>query len=135
MKRNFRRICHELKFAEGDKFVTKYPDFDQNLNSLTEKFKVASEKLGVIKKINFENDPLGKQEERENQKKRNDLMSCASNLHFEIKIRYETFHRKCSVEVDNLDDFEVLELEKHKGDFHLELRELRFPHLKNLFCL
>ena len=61
LKRNFRRICHELKFAEGDKFVTKYPDFDQNLNSLTEKFKVASEKLGVIKKINFENDALGKQ--------------------------------------------------------------------------
>ena len=51
-------------------------------------------------------------------------MACATNLRFEIKSRYETFHRKCSVEVDNLDDFEVLELKKHKEDFHLELREL-----------
>ena len=100
MKRNFRRICHELEFAEGDKFVTKYPDFDQNLNSLTEKFKVVSEKLGVIKKINFENDTLGKQlgeqgrlsqEESENQKKTNDLMSCATNLHFEIKFGTKLF--------------------------------------------
>ena len=57
-------------------------------------------------------------------KRKHDLISCATNLHFEIKIRYETFHRKCSVEVDNLDDFEVLELKKHKEDFHLELREL-----------
>ena len=44
LKRNFRRICHELKLAEGDNFVTKYPDFDQNLNSVTEKFEAASEK-------------------------------------------------------------------------------------------
>ena len=93
MKRIFRRICHE--FDKGDNFVTKYPDFDQNLNSLTEKFKAASEKLSVIKKRKCGNDALEKQfhekehlsqKERENQKKIYDLMSCATNLHFEINI-------------------------------------------------
>ena len=86
-----------------------------------------------MKKTKFENDALEKQsgekerlsqEENEKQQKILDLMCCATNLHFEIEIRYETFRKKCSVKVDNLDDYEVLELKKHQEDFHLELREL-----------
>ena len=29
LKRNFRRICHKLKYSEGDDFAVKYPDFDK----------------------------------------------------------------------------------------------------------
>ena len=78
LKLNFRRICHQLKSAEGDDFATKYPDFDEDLILLIEKFKKANEKLSVIKKKKLENDAFGiqllekeqqVQEEREKQEK------------------------------------------------------------------
>ncbi len=28
VKRNFRRVCSQLKVVEGEKFPTKYPDFN-----------------------------------------------------------------------------------------------------------
>ena len=110
------RIC-------DDNFVTKYPNFDQNLNSLTEKFKAGNEKLSVIKKRKCGNDALEKQlgekehlsqKEHENQKKIYVLL-------YKSPLRYKTFHKKCSIEVDNLEYYEVLELKKHHEDLHLEL--------------
>ena len=42
------------------------------------------------------------------------LLTCATNLQVEIKMRYDTFAEKCNVNVSKLSDYEVLDLKKGK---------------------
>ena len=67
----------------------------KKIDFVTEKFKAANEKLSVIKKTKYVNEAIEKdsvenerllQEECEGHEKINNLMSCARNLHFEIKV-------------------------------------------------
>ena len=59
---------------------------------------------------------------RENEKI-NDLISCADCLYFELKTRYDTLKGKC-FSVNELNDYEILELKKREDGFHIEKREL-----------
>ena len=136
LKRDFRRIHSQVKLAEGVEFSTKYPDFDKLLNDLNDRFKHASQKLSDIKKSKkqdekeeFEKEMLveeyrSSQAKLEEQTKINNLMVCAENQHFEIKIRYETLKKKCLVNVRTLSDYEVIDLKKREENLHMELREL-----------
>ena len=59
-----------------------------------------------------------------NRKRSKNLWACTQNLHFEIKGWYTTFQKKCSVSVDDVDDYEVLDLKTQQMDFQLEFRDL-----------
>ena len=52
------------------------------------------------------------------------MMICANNLYYEIKIRYETLKGKCMIDLSKLNDYKVLDLKKREDSFHTELREL-----------
>ena len=55
VKRNFRRIHAQIKSNEGEEaFQKKYPYYDEDLASLTEKFKSATKKLSEVRKRNKE---------------------------------------------------------------------------------
>ena len=125
LKRNFRRIFSEIKEAEGDDFDTKYPDFEKDLLFYNVKLKDANCKLSSLKmKTKLAEAERNAQIDLEKQKKINGILDCAENLKFEIKVRYDTFHNKCSVNLDNLNDYEILDIKKCEGDRHIELREL-----------
>ena len=112
-------------------------DFDKLLNDLNDRFKHASQKLSDIKKSKkqdekeeFEKEMLveeyrSSQAKLEEQTKINNLMVCAENQHFEIKIRYETLKKKCLVNVRTLSDYEVIDLKKREENLHMELRVIR----------
>ena len=140
LKRNFRRVFSELKVAEGENFETKYPKYEQDMLYYNGKFKDASSKLSDLKskrktaeeeklkidtaaELKFVADERNVQIDLE-QKKIKDLFDCADNLKFEIQVRYDTFHNKCSMNLDDLNDYEILDMKKCEGDRHLELREL-----------
>ena len=140
LKRNFRRIHSELKVALGEEFKTEYPEFDNTSNELSEKFKIANKKLTDLKKetkineqaktdkdmyeLKLAEEYRQSQAKLENEKKIVDLIKCAENLHFEIKVRYDIFYKKCSVDVSALNNYEVLDLKKREDNLHTELREL-----------
>ena len=140
LKRNFRRVFSELKVAEGENFATKYPDYDKDMLHCNQKFKDASSKMSDLKserktaeekKIKIDTAAELKLVEDEQkaridleQKNIKDLLDCANNLKFEIQVRYDTFHNKCSMNLDDLNDYEILDIKKCEGDRHLELREL-----------
>ena len=53
-----------------------------------------------------------------------ELLICAKNLHFEISTRHTIFMSKCSIDLNTLNDFEILDLKKREENLHVELREL-----------
>ena len=52
------------------------------------------------------------------------LLSCAENLHYEIKTRYNILTAKCTIDVDKLSDYAILDFKKHKDCINSELRKL-----------
>ena len=52
------------------------------------------------------------------------LLSCAENLHYEIKTRYDILTAKCTIDVDKLSDYEILNFKKREDGINSELREL-----------
>ncbi len=80
-------------------------DEQERLRNLAEEDRVSKEKIAEEKRVQ-------------------DLIDCAKNLHFEIKTRYTMFSGKCNVNISDLNDFEILSLKKREEDLHVELREL-----------
>ena len=64
------------------------------------------------------------QAEVDEQMKIDNILICAENLYFEIKTRYDTLLSKCSIDLENMDHYEILEVKKREDNIHLELREL-----------
>ncbi len=136
LKREFRRVHAQVKETEGAEFGTKYSDFDKLLNDLNYCFTTANQKLSGIKdsrkqieKERFQEAILAEenrlsQAKLEQQTKIANVMFCAENQYFEIQFRHETLTEKCSVNVDKLDDYEIMDLKKREENFHVELREL-----------
>ena len=52
------------------------------------------------------------------------ILHCADTLVFEIKTRYDTLGKKCSVRISELTDHEILELKKREDSICGELREI-----------
>ena len=138
LKRNFRRIYSELKIAEGDNFARNFPHFEKDLHELTDSFKTASQKLSdlryngkLLETQKLENDTSQQfdvEQERLNQakledeKRIEDLMTCAKSLYVEIEVRYKSLSNKCKVNIDELDAYEILDLMKREHNLHTELR-------------
>ena len=65
-----------------------------------------------------------KQDQEEEQNKIDNLLSCAENLHAEIESRYDALYAKCTIDINKLNDYEVLDLKKREDNIYTELREL-----------
>ena len=133
LKRHFRRIYSELKVAEGPNFANNFPNFEKDLNGLTDLFKAASKKLSDLRKGDKQNEiskqnnfeqQLSDQAKLEEEKRRNDIMSCAKSLFVEIEVRYKSLKKKFDKKIEELDAYEILDLKKREDNFHTELREL-----------
>ena len=52
------------------------------------------------------------------------LLSCAENLHYEIKTRYDILTAKCTIGVDKLSDYEILNFKKREGSINSSFETL-----------
>ena len=65
-----------------------------------------------------------KQAKFEEKIKIDNLLSCAQNLEFEIKLRYDSLKVKCTSDLSKLSDYEILDFKKRSDNINSELREL-----------
>ena len=65
-----------------------------------------------------------KEARRVEEDKIRNLLLCADTLVFEIKTRYETLWKKCSIRISELTDHEIFELKKREDTISGELREM-----------
>ena len=99
------------KISSGKSRITKLNSDNEYLEKLRLEKEAQEQKLAdEIRTSQLEN---------EERARVNDLMVCAHNLHFEIKTRYETLGKKCSVDLATLSDHEVLEKKGGKKVFTL----------------
>ena len=61
---------------------------------------------------------------RAEEEKIGNLLLCADTLVFEIKTRYDTLWKKCSIQFSELTDHEIFELKKRQDMISVELREM-----------
>ena len=61
---------------------------------------------------------------RAEEEKIGNLLLCADTLVFEIKTRYDTLWKKCSIQFSELTDHENFELKKRQNMISVELREM-----------
>ena len=138
---SFFKICSDFDFHFNDGEMEEFKlDNDKLIESLKDKIRLGKTRLISVKN-NFEkieHEKLKEQEVRRQEaetariemekmsedKRVDDLLNCAKNLHFEIKTRYTSFSGKCVVSMDNLNDFEILSLQKREENLHVEFREL-----------
>ena len=136
IKRDFRRICAQLKKVEGENYAANYPGNDASLADLSEKFKTAYQKLSDLKRASNkeeakmielveQNEKLALQERLKVQKdEEKRVLDCAENLKFEIEIRGKAIDKKCSVVLSDLTGYEVLDIKKCEEKYYTEHREL-----------
>ena len=55
LKRSYRRIYAQIRALEGENYDTKYPEFEKQVNNLTQNFREANTKLTVLRKIEKDN--------------------------------------------------------------------------------
>ena len=55
LKRSYRRIHAQIRALEGENYDTKYPEFEKQVNNLTQNFREANTKLTVLRKIEKDN--------------------------------------------------------------------------------
>ena len=139
---SFYKICSDLDGFYGDEVVELgfKVENDKLISSLREeinkgKFRFAElrEEKELLLKEKLEKEDKEKelaevsrleQEETAEKARVHELLSCAKDLHHEVKARYSTFEGKCKIDVSKLSDYEVLELKKREDNLHIELREL-----------
>ena len=133
---SFFKICSDFDFHFNEGEMGEFKeDNDKLVESLKDKIRLGKTRLISVKN-NFEKIEQEKLKEQEIQrqeaetariemekiaedKRVKDLLNCANNLHFEIKTRYTSFSSKCDVAIDDLNDFEVLNLKSVKRTFML----------------
>ena len=52
------------------------------------------------------------------------LLSCAGNMHYEIKTRYDILTAKCTIDIDKLIDYKILNFKKREDSINSELCKL-----------
>ena len=120
-----------LGFNEEDEKLitsirTKIRDGRIMLEALKEKKEIATQESleKNLREKNMAEQKRLKQDQEEEQIKIDNLLSCAENLHFEIKSRYDALCTKCTIDIGKLNDYEVLDLKKREDNIYTELREL-----------
>ena len=131
---NFYKTSSDLKLYFGTPLPTELRiAYDAAFQALVAKISAGKERLLFVKKqiagaaqnerahaeqVRCEREKLSEQ------KKTNELLVCARSLLSELNTRDNILHGKCSINFDELSDFEILELKKKEECMHVELREL-----------
>ena len=128
------KICSDLEFLYGDALdgEVKLANCEM-FDALHDKIKLGKDRLVLVKKKVFDRIEQEKllaetnrmeQEKKAEEKKIKDLLACSDSLFSEIETRSKILDSKCSVDLNALNDFEVLEIKKGVESMHVELREL-----------